>query len=151
MLKHATAAAALLVAAGAAHAAGSTPAEIVQRHVGSGGNVDAIMADYADDAVVLQNGRAIEGKPAIRKLFEGMFGGRRAAPSPAPGAAPAAPPAGGPPKMTVDKVWQEGNVGFVSWHMGPVKATEEFLVRDGKIQVQSVFMQGPPPGPPPGQ
>jgi hypothetical protein len=145
MLKHATAAAALLVAAGAAHAAGSTPAEIVQRHVGSGGNVDAIMADYADDAVVLQNGRAIQGKPAIRKLFEGMFGGRRAAPSSTPGAAPAAPPAGGPPKMTVDKVWQEGNVGFVSWHMGPMHATEEFVTKDGKIEVQAIFMAGGPP------
>lgn len=53
--------------------------------------------------------------------------------------------------MTIDKVWEEGDVGFVNWHMGPVKATEEFLVRDGKIQVQAVFMQGGPPGPPPGQ
>jgi hypothetical protein len=33
--------------------------------------------------------------------------------------------------------------------MGPVKATEEFLVRDGKIEGQSVFMQGGPPEPPP--
>lgn len=147
MLKAGVAAMALVFAAGAAQAQGSTPAEIVQRHVSSGGNIDAIMADYADDAVVLQNGRAIQGKPAIRKLFEGMFGGGRAASPPAQGAAPAAapPPAGGPPKMTVDKVWQEGDVGFVNWHMGPVKATEEFLVRNGKIAVQSVFMAGGPP------
>ena len=89
MLKAGVAAMALLFAAGAAQAQGSTPAEIVQRHVSSGGNIDAIMADYADDAVVLQNGRAIQGKPAIRKLFEGMFGGGRAAPPPAQGAAPA--------------------------------------------------------------
>jgi ketosteroid isomerase-like protein len=134
---------ALVFAAGAAQAQSSTPAEIVQRHVSSGGNIDAIMADYADNAVVLQNGRAIQGKPAIRKLFEGMFGGGRAAAPPAQGSA--APPAGGPPKMTVDKVWQEGDVGFVNWHMGPVKATEEFLVRNGKIAVQSVFMAGGPP------
>ena len=79
--------------------------------------------------------------------LSGMFGGGRAAPPPAQGEAPAAaaPPAGGPPKMTVDKVWQEGDVGFVNWHMGPVKATEEFLVRNGKIAVQSVFMAGGPP------
>ena len=152
MLKPATAAAVafLLLAAGTAHAQGSSPAEIVQRHVGSGGNVDAIMADYADDAVVLQDGRAIQGKPAIRKLFEGMFGGRRAAPPSAPGAAPAAPPAGGPPKMTVDKVWQEGNVGFDTWHMGAMRATEEFLVKDGKIEVQAIFMSGGPPAAPQG-
>jgi hypothetical protein len=151
MLKFAIAAVALVSASGAL-AAGSSPAEIVQRHVASGGNIDALMADYADDAVVLQNGRVLEGKAAIRKFYEGMFGGGRAAPasSGARGPAGAAPPAGGPPKMTVDKVWQEGNVGFVSWHMGPVKATEEFVIRNGKIDTQSVFMQGGPPASPRG-
>lgn len=145
MLKYAVPAMAMVLCAGAARAQGSTPAEIVQRHVGSGGNVDAIMADYAEDAVVLQNGRAIQGKPAIRQLFANMFGGRRAAP--AQGAAPAAPPAGGLPKMTVDKVWQEGNVGFDTWHMGAMHATEEFLIKDGKIEVQAIFMSGGPPAP----
>lgn len=146
MLKPIFGAAALVLAAGVAHAQGSSPAEIVQRHVGSGGNIDAIMADYADDAVVLQNGRAIQGKAAIRQLFETMFGGRRAGPPPAP-AATASPSAGqaGPPKMTVDKVWQEGNVGFVNWHMGAMHATEEFVTNDGKIEVQAIFMAGGPP------
>ena len=91
MLKPIFGAAALVLAAGVAHAQGSSPAEIVQRHVGSGGNIDAIMADYADDAVVLQNGRAIQGKAAIRQLFETMFGGRRAGPPPAPASAPPRP------------------------------------------------------------
>lgn len=141
-----------LTIAGAAQAAGPSPAEVVQRHVNSGGNLDAMIGDYADDAVVMQQGRVLQGKAAIRAFYANMFGGRPAAggadaPPPPPGGAPA----GGPPKMTVDKVWEEGDVGFVNWHMGPVKATEEFLVRDGKIKVQSVFMQGPPPGPPPGQ
>jgi hypothetical protein len=151
MLKHAAGAAALKFAAGAAHAQGSTPAEIVQRHVGSGGNIDAIMADYADDAVVLQNGRAIQGKAAIRQLFETMFGGRRAGPPPATGSAapPGAAPSG-PPKMTVDKVWQEGDVGFDTWHMGPMHATEEFVTKDGKIEVQAIFMAGGPPASPRG-
>ena len=145
MLTRTLGATALLLAAGTAHAQGSSPAEIVQRHVSSGGNIDAIMADYADDAVVLQDGRAIEGKPAIRELFENMFGGRRAAP---PTQASAAPPAGTPPKMTVDKVWQEGDVGFVNWHIGPMHATEEFVTKDGKIEVQAIFMAGgAPPAP----
>jgi hypothetical protein len=147
MLKYAIPAMAMVLCAGAARAQGSSPAEIVQRHVGSGGNVDALMADYADDAVVLQNGRAIQGKPAIRQLFQTMFGGRRAAPPTPQGAAPAAPPAGGPPKMTVDKVWQEGNVGFDTWHVGATHASEEFLIRDGKIEVQAIFMSGGPPAP----
>jgi hypothetical protein len=144
MLKAGVAAVALVLGAGVAQAQESTPAEIVQRHVGSGGNIDAIMADYADDAVVLQNGKAIQGKAAIRTLFEGMFGGRRAGPPPS---ANAASPAGGPPRMTVDKVWQEGSVGFVNWHMGATRATEEFLVKNGKIEVQAIFMTGGPPAP----
>jgi hypothetical protein len=145
MLKFAIAAVVLVSASGAL-AAGSTPADIVHRHVSSGGNIDAIMADYANDAVVLQNGRAIEGKAAIRKLFENMFGGRRAGPPAAKGPGPesAAPPAGAASKMTVDKVWQEGNVGFVNWHMGPMHATEEFVTRNGKIEVQAIFMTGGP-------
>jgi hypothetical protein len=49
--------------------------------------------------------------------------------------------------MTVDKVWQEGSVGFVNWHMGATRATEEFLVKDGKIEVQAIFMAGGPPAP----
>ena len=144
-----------LTIAGVAQAAGPSPAQIVQRHVSAGGNLDAMIADYADDAVVMQQGRVLQGKAAIRAFYANMIGGRPAgaagAPPPPAGAAPGGAPAGGPPKMTVDKVWEEGDVGFVNWHMGPVKATEEFLVRDGKIQVQAVFMQGGPPGPPPGQ
>ncbi len=140
-----------VLAAGAAHA--DTPSDFVKRHTGSGGNVDAIMADYADDAVVLQNGRAVQGKPEIRKLFEGMFGGRRpgGAGAPPAGAAPAAPPAGGgaPPAgggMKVTKVWEEGNVGFMTWEAGPMHTTEEFIIRNNKIAVQAIFMTPGGPG-----
>ena len=130
---------AAVLLASAAHAADPSPMEIVQRHTSSGGDVDKIMADYADDAVVLQQGRAIQGKPAIRELFSRMFGPR---PAPQAGAAPrAAPPGGG---MKVTRVWQEGNVGFDTWEAGPVHATEEFIMRNGKIQVQAIFMSTPP-------
>lgn len=140
---------AALSIAGTAQAADLTPTEIVNRHVSSGGNVDAIMADYADDAVVLQQGRAFQGKEAIRGLFEAMF--KRPA-----GPAPSAQPVGGAngsaaPKMNVTRVWEEGDVGFMTWEMGPMKATEEFIVRDGKIQVQTIFMSAPPPGGPASQ
>lgn len=148
MNKYAVGALGALFIAGAAHAAGSSPAEVVKRHVASGGNLDKLMADYADNAVVMQQGRVLQGKDAIRAFYAKMFGG---GPKSGAGAPPPGGHAGGPPTMTVDKVWQQGDVGFVNWHMGPVKATEEFLVRDGKIQVQSVFMHGAPPGPPPGQ
>jgi hypothetical protein len=155
MLKSAAAIAAALLIATAAQSA--TPTEIVQRHTASGGNVDAIMADYADDAVVLQNGRAVQGKAEIRKLFEAMFGrrapaGGAGAPPPAPSTRPAgAPPAGGGMKVT--RVWEEGNVGFMTWEMGPMRTTEEFIInKDGKIAVQAIFMTGgAPAGPRPAQ
>lgn len=147
MHKYGIAALALALIAGTAQAADS-PKDIVQRHVSSGGDIDAIMADYADDAVVLQNGRAIAGKPAIRKLYENMFGGGSAPADAAPSASSgdnAASPSDGASGMKIDRIWEEGDVGFLTWQMGPVKATEEFVVRDGKIEVQAIFMQGGPP------
>lgn len=129
-----------VLAAGAAHA--DTPSEFVKRHTSSGGNIDAIVADYADDAVVLQNGRAVQGKAEIRKLFAGMFGGGRApgAGTPPGGGAPGARPGGGGMKVT--KVWEEGNVGFMTWEAGPMHVTEEFIIRNNKIAVQAIFMAG---------
>ncbi|MBO9580205.1 MAG: nuclear transport factor 2 family protein [Sphingobium sp.] len=130
-----------ILAAAAAHA--DTPSDFVKRHTSSGGNIDAIMADYADDAVVLQNGRAVQGKAEIRKLFAGMFGGGRA---PGAGASQggAAPGASGPPRggMKVTKVWEEGNVGFMTWEAGPMHVTEEFIIRNNRIAVQAIFMAG---------
>ncbi|OJY68104.1 MAG: hypothetical protein BGP16_14640 [Sphingobium sp. 66-54] len=148
MLRYVAGAMGALLLAGAAQAAALTPTEIVNRHTGAGGDIDKIMADYADDAVVLQAGRAVQGKAEIRKLFERMFPkkpeGAAAAPA---GAAPAAPR----PEMKVTRVWEEGDVGFMTWEMGPMKTTEEFIVRDGKIQVQALFMSGAPaPAPRPG-
>lgn len=132
-----------LLLCAAAHAADPTPAEIVRRHTASGGDVDKILADYADDAVVLQQGRAFQGKAAIRELYARMFGPRPGGGAAAQqGSAPrAAPPGGG---MKITRVWEEGNVGFMTWEAGPVKATEEFVIRNGKIAVQAVFMAGPP-------
>lgn len=142
MRKFAPVAVAMLMMAGTAQAADLTPTEIVNRHIGAKGDIDAIMADYADDAVVLQQGRAIQGKAAIRTLFERMF------PKPPAGAAPAAAkPAGS--GMTVTRIWEEGQVGFLTWEAGPMKATEEFIVRGGKIRTQVIFMSGGPGGPAP--
>lgn len=127
---------AAIIVTGTAQAALS-PIDVVNRHVSSGGNVDAIMADYADDAVVLQAGKAYQGKAAIRPIYEKMFAARPAAPA---GTA-AAPAAGG---MKVTKVWQEGDVGLMTWTAGPMNATEEFLVKGGKIEVQAIFMSRAP-------
>lgn len=116
-----------------------SPAQIVQRHISSGGNIDAIMQDYADDAVVFQQGRAVQGKPAIRALFERMFPPRPAGAAPRP-----ATPSANPPR-----IWEEGEVGFMVGQMGPMTLTEQYLVRDGKIVLQAIYTGSPPPTPAP--
>ncbi len=67
---------------------------------------------------------------------------RRVAPAalPAGGAAtaPSGPPAGG--RHEGHQVWEEGNVGFMTWEAGPMHTTEEFIIRNGKIAVQAIFM-----------
>ena len=34
----------------------------------------------------------------------------------------------------------KGDVGFVSWEAGPVKGADSFLIHDGKIVAQAVFI-----------
>ncbi len=137
MLKTTLAALALSVLATAPALAqtATTPAEIVQRHMqfAASGDVDSMMGDYADDAVVLTAGSALQGKAAIRALFTNML------------ANPAARTA-----IKPTKVWAEGGVGFVTWERNAGTPTadkggDSFVVRNGKIEVQAVFMAGPPP------
>lgn len=130
--------AALAMAAAAtgamAQAAGSAPEDFVKRHIAAAGakNVDAIMADYADDAVLLANGSATQGKDKIRAAFAAMVGGP-----------------GGGPALKNERIWQEGNVGFVTWTMnnGAVRGEDAFVIRGGKIAVQTVWIGLPPSAP----
>ncbi len=139
MLRKAAAAAIALaaIAAGPAMAQTLTPAQIVQRHMqfAAAGDVDSMLGDYADDAVVLTAGSALQGKAAIRGVFANMLKN------------PAARTA-----MKPTKVWDEGGVGFVTWEQNAgtpaaVKGGDSFVVRNGKIEVQAVFI-GAPPSPP---
>jgi hypothetical protein len=137
MIRTSLAALALAAIAASAQAQALSPEDIVHRHMdfAAKGDVDGIVGDYADDAVTVTSTGATVGKPALKALFTRMLGGPR----------PAAGPGAG---MKTDKIWSEGNVGFVSWEQGPLKGTDAFVVKDGKIQVQSVFLSGPPPAPP---
>ena len=135
MKRYGIAALAAFIVTGAGHAAGLSPTDIIRRHTSAvaQSNVDAMMADYADDAIVLEAGQAIQGKAAIRALFTRMF------PPPAPGAPPA-----GTAAMKITKSWQEGDVGFFTWELPTVRGTDEFIVHRGKIQVQAVFLSAAP-------
>jgi ketosteroid isomerase-like protein len=129
--------AAVLVAAATtqAQAADPSPSDVVNHHMSvvNTGDMDALMSDYADDAVVLQAGTAVQGKATITTTLTRLFG----------------PDA---PKMNIVpvKVWQEGDVGFVDWtaNGGALKGQDSFLVKNGKIEVQAVWIGGPAPAGP---
>jgi len=126
--------AAVLVAAATtqAQAAAPSPSDVVNHHMSvvNTGNIDALISDYADDAVVLQAGQATQGKAPIKAMLTPLFG---------PDAA----------KLNIvpTKIWQEGDVGFVTWtaNGGALKGQDSFLVKNGKIEVQAVWIGGAPP------
>jgi hypothetical protein len=114
-----------------AMAADSSPADVVARHMQNAGKNDvaAVLADYADDAVVLTSqGQATQGKAAIGAMFKTILA-----------------PGGAASNIKTTKVWSDGDVGFVSWEAGLVKGVDMFVVRHGKIEVQSVFIGGGAP------
>jgi ketosteroid isomerase-like protein len=132
----ALAAGAAILAALPAMAQGYTPEQIIQRHMQFGAANDAkgMAGDYADDGVILSAGQAVRGKAAIQAYFTRMLG-----PSPST-----------PAKMDIRavKISSDGDVGIVFWEVpnGP-HGEDSFLVKDGKILVQAVFM-GATPGAP---
>ncbi len=127
---------AVLCAAAPALAQDFTPEQIIQRHMdfGARNDAEAMAADYADDAAILQAGRVIRGKPAIRAYFAELLG---SAPS-------------SPAKLDIRpvKITSDGDVGVVFWEMpsGP-HGQDSFLVRHGKIEVQAVFLNARPAAP----
>ena len=138
MFKTAAAALALaLLAAAPAFAQALTPEDFIHRHMdfAAKSDADGIANDFAVDGASFTAGSASVGRDAIRAQFAGMFGGRKAGGG----------GGGGGGGMKVDKIWSQGNVGFVDWEAGPIHAHEVFVIKDNKIQSQSVFMNGGPP------
>ena len=121
-----------------------TPEQFIQRHMdfAAKGDADAIANDFAVDGASINGGNAAVGRDAIRAQFARLVGPRPAGAGGGGG--------GGMGGMKVDKIWSQGNVGFIQWEAGPMHATEVFVIKDNKIQSQSVYMSGgPPAGPPP--
>ncbi|MGY1643577.1 nuclear transport factor 2 family protein [Geodermatophilus sp. SYSU D00703] len=53
-----------------------TPQEVFQHHVEAigAGDVDAIVSDYAEDAVLITPDQVVRGRDGIRQLFTGLLG-----------------------------------------------------------------------------
>jgi uncharacterized protein (TIGR02246 family) len=95
---------------------------ILDRHMEAlaAGDLDAVMADYTDDSVFISNlGGAVKGLDAIRGVFS---------------ATSAVAP-------TIERTAEhiDGDVAFITWTgEGLPFGTDTFLIRDGKILVQTV-------------
>jgi hypothetical protein len=124
-------AAAACLSSPAAFAATPGPGQIVARHMGAFDkhDLDAIVGDYADDAVMIQPAQAFQGKAAIRKFF-------------APMADPKAP------RLVSQPATVEGDVATATWTLGAgtpgaMSGKDVFVIRGGKIHTQAVFIDPP--------
>ena len=89
---------------------------------------DRVLLDYADDAVFVLPTGPVEGKPAILAFLRTMDAQR--------------------PVFIASRVASVGDVGLEDWVMNPgqpgaVKGRDVFVIRNGKISVQSTIGFGP--------
>ena len=104
------------------------PAErVVEHHMQAGNNrnLEAMLSDYAADAILVSPDGVVKGKQAIRSAFAKMMTQEPY------------------PVITPDKKIYEGNVGYIVWTANAGQANElhgsdTFILRDGKIVVQTV-------------
>lgn len=84
-------------------------------------SLDELMADYAEEAMFVSNlSGAVTGHDAIRPMFAA---------------------AGAMPGFVQTSQHVEGDVGYVTWKAdGIAFGTDTFLMRDGKIAVQTVAL-----------
>jgi ketosteroid isomerase-like protein len=91
------------------------------------GDLEANMADYADECVFIGNGRIFEGKEAVRQVFAGAL-------------------ANGPFRVSLKDALYHGNTGFITWEVPGVitLGTDTFVVENDRIVVQTnaVVMAG---------
>jgi len=102
----------------------STTGDILQRHLDAlaAGDLEGLLADYADDAVMISGPEPIRGIDALRKVFERTTAN--------------------PPKIEEDLRVVEGDFAYLTWHNDRLSfGTDTFVVRDGKIVCQTVALK----------
>lgn len=89
------------------------------------GDLDAVLADYTEDSVIIQGENVMKGLEAIRGMFQvatnaGIFG-----------------------KLEVTNQVIEGDYAYITWTIpGTIPfGTDTFVVDDGKIRLQTVALQ----------
>jgi len=87
-------------------------------------SIDGVLEDYAEDAVLIVPGGALQGRNEIRKFFTAFIGGM---------------PAGFLESFKMQRQEFVGEVGYIVWQSSPWVSlgTDTLLVRDGKIRMQT--------------
>ena len=96
-------------------------AEVLEHHLTAlgAGDVDAIMSDYAEDAVLISGANTLRGREAIAQMFKAV--------------------ADNPPELHEDVRTVEGDLAYIAWHTDQVPfGSDTFVVRGGKIVYQTV-------------
>ena len=107
-----------------------TPEQVVTHHLAvfTQHDLEGVLSDYADDAIFIAPKQTVQGKAALRHLFESFFAtGDIKAPAP----------------VFEATVTADGDVGYEHWVSNPGKpgsmaGTDAFVVRHGKILFHTV-------------
>lgn len=104
----------------------ATTEYVLQSHLQAAGTgIDAIMGDYTNDSILVTQDATYRGLTEIRRFFSALFGGL-------------------PEKFfdgaKIERQEIVGELAYILWRAEPWVpfATDTFLVRDGKILVQTV-------------
>jgi uncharacterized protein (TIGR02246 family) len=102
-----------------------TVKEVLDRHVAAfgGGNLDEVMADYADEAVAISSrGNVVVGKEAIRAAFAPFMTG-----------------ALGGMEVQVESI--HGEIAFTVWKAAITPfGTDTFVIKDGQIVAHTISL-----------
>lgn len=92
-----------------------------------GGDLDGIMDDYVEESVIIQGDNVTRGLEAIRAVFQGAVS------------------AGAFGAIEMKHQVCDGEIGYMVWAVpGMIPfGTDTFVIRDGKILVQTVALQTP--------
>jgi ketosteroid isomerase-like protein len=106
-----------------------TTEEVFNHHVQAigDGDVDGIMADYADDAVLITHDNEFRGLDAIRGFFQHFV-------------TDVVPPGSA---FELTKLVHEGDHTYITWNSESEKykvpmSTDTFYIKDGKIALQTL-------------
>jgi len=107
-----------------------TPEQVVRHHweAFSHHDLEAVLSDYAEDAIFIASNQTVQGKTALRQMFGRYFSGATGAPM--------------PPSFDV-KITADGEVGYEHWvsdagKPGAIEGTDAFVVRHGRILFHTV-------------